>query len=67
MNYYILVLSGGTEIAREGPFVTPHDRDAAARQMWAHTVDREQENIFRADVGEQGQLYVSVFVSDELE
>lgn len=63
-RYYVLVIKGGTEITRHGPFFSTSVRDDRARELF-RLLDPVADNVFRADcVGEQ--LQVSEYLSGEM-
>lgn len=66
MKHYILVLSGGTEIAKEGPYPTAKERDNEARRMWQSTCNQDQENLFWLDVGDDAEVSVGPYTGDDL-
>jgi len=49
-EYYFLVVSGGTEIEKEGPFETFKERDARAKVVWRHLSPDKGDNIFWLDI-----------------
>lgn len=67
MSYYILVVSGGTEICKDGPYPTFEERDAAARSMWNNVADQDTENLFWLDVGEDAEVKVGAFIGGDLD
>lgn len=50
MKHYVLILDGGTEMSRSGPFDTPEERLTEAKKIWSEMGDGQLGNVFWADV-----------------
>lgn len=60
-RFYILVIQGGTEPSLEGPYDSAKQRDRAARKTWK-TLTHGEDNLFKANVDEHGNLSVYPFL-----
>lgn len=67
-GYYVLALSGGTELCVDGPrFNTHTERDEFAKETWASQDATKGDNVFWADVDENGELTVGYYLAGDLE
>ena len=67
-GFYVLAMTGGTEICVDGPaFSTHEERDEFAKETWAGQDASKGDNVFWADVSETGQLKVGAYMEGDLE
>ena len=63
--YYIDAL-GGTDPTAVGPFGTYQERDGAAREYYNDALEQSEDNIFWADIREDGELVVGSYQKSDL-
>ena len=67
MKYYNVIIEGGTEISHDGPYDSPEERDKEAKKLWEELRRDISNNIFRAEVADNGELSLGVFIQGELD
>jgi hypothetical protein len=60
MKNYLIVMSGGVEVEKVGPFDSTEDQIARAKEIWTTLDPMSGDNIFWMDL-EQGDVHVGAF------
>ena len=47
---YLLILTGGVELERVGPFGNDDQRDDEAKRLWNHELNQGEDNVFGMDI-----------------
>jgi len=67
MKFYVLVLSGGVEIEKSGPFTDAGLQLAEAKRLWSELDPMKGDNVFWLDVSSTDVVFVGAFVEGQLD
>lgn len=69
MLFYYLVVSGGVEIEKEGPYISYKDRDKAARKEWnSPEFNQHQDSVFWLDTdAASAEVKVGAYTQSDLD
>ncbi|NUQ73381.1 MAG: hypothetical protein HUU21_07485 [Polyangiaceae bacterium] len=65
-QYYLVLVTGGTDICLEGPFETENARAERARGFWQREAKRGEDNVFCLYLGRNSKPAVGVFLEGDL-
>ena len=66
-KFYVLIVTGGTEIDYKGPYKTELGRDAEASHLWNDELRQEYDQVFMLDIDGRGRPKVSSYCDGDLE
>ncbi len=67
MKHYVLVMSGGVEIEKDGPFGSAKRQLDRAKELWRSLDATKGDNVFWLDVNVRGVVHVGAFIGGQLD